>query len=301
VADLIDRSAFHPGELAAQREAGLTEPAERVRPIIASAIPRGAFDFLRRQRLLVLGARDDDGRAWATSLNGPEGFLSAVDPATLRVTADVPRTDPLADVLRGRADVGTLAIDLATRRRFRINGRWRRVDGGAEVDVQQAFGNCPKYIQARAPRDEPAAGPDPVATWGTALDPRQAHLVSTADTFFIATAATVGADVSHRGGNPGFVSVVSPTELSWPDYVGNAMLMTAGNLRVDPAAGLLFPDWRSGATLQLTGTAEVRPAPSGAAHGPASGRETVFRITGSVWTENAFPAGWTAPAYSRFN
>ncbi|TDQ65322.1 hypothetical protein EV188_101572 [Actinomycetospora succinea] len=292
----MSRTAFHDGELAAQRAAGLTEEAERVRPIIAGAIPRGAVEFLARQRMLVLGAADRDGALWATSLHGPEGFLSVADPVTLRARAVVPATDPLADVLRDRADVGTLAIELATRKRFRINGRWHRVEGGGEITVHQAYGNCPQYIQARAVLEEAPAGPVPVATRGTALDAEGARLVEAADTFFIATAAAGGADVSHRGGKPGFVRVVSPTELVWPDYVGNAMMMTAGNLRLNPAAGLLVPDWRTGATLQLTGTAEVRPSAEA-----ATGRETVFRITGSVWTENAFPTGWSEPVYSRFN
>ncbi|GHH48062.1 pyridoxamine 5'-phosphate oxidase family protein [Lentzea cavernae] len=296
---LVDRLAFHPGELEAQRVAGTSELAARVRPIISDAIPRGAFDFLTRQQMLVLGAQDHDGRPWATSLVGQEGFLSAAGPHTLRANAVVVPTDPLAGVLRDEADVGTLAIDLVMRKRLRVNGRWRPVDGGGEIDVHQAFGNCPKYIQARVMTQEPA-GFRPVARRSEVLDTRQSVLVSTADTFFIATAVESGADVSHRGGNPGFVEVVSPAELVWPDYVGNAMMMTAGNLSVNPLAGLLFPDWDSGATLQLTGTAQVRRS-AGGGSGPANGHETVFRITEAVWTENAFPAGWTEPVYSRFN
>ncbi|PRY39055.1 pyridoxamine 5'-phosphate oxidase family protein [Umezawaea tangerina] len=297
--DFVDRLAFHPGELEAQRVAGTSEQAERVRPIISDAIPRGASDFLARQRMLVLGARDREGRPWATALVGPQGFLSAPDPRTLRADATAVPTDPLADVLRDGADVGTLAIDLVGRKRLRVNGRWRPTALGGEVEVHQAFGNCPKYIQARAMTGEPA-GSHPVARRGDRLDTRQSVLVSTADTFFIATSADVGADVSHRGGNPGFVEVVSPIELSWPDYAGNAMMMTAGNLGVNPLAGLLFPDWESGATLQLTGTAEVRRA-TGRRNGPANGQETVFHVTEAVWTENAFPSAWTAPVYSRFN
>ncbi|MEU8632149.1 pyridoxamine 5'-phosphate oxidase family protein [Amycolatopsis sp. NPDC048633] len=301
MADLIDRLAFHPGELEAQRVAGTSEPAERVRPIISDAIPRGAFEFLTRRRMLVLGARDHDGRPWATSLLGPEGFLSAAGPHTLRAAAGVVSTDPLADVLRDEADVGTLAIDLVARKRLRINGRWRPVDGGGEVDVHQAFGNCPKYIQARVMPDDAPGELRPAATRSAVLGDRESALVSSADTFFVATAVTGGVDVSHKGGNPGFAEVVSPAEVRWPDYVGNAMMMTAGNLRVNPLAGLLFPDWESGATLQLTGTAEVRRAADGAAPGPATGQETVFRVTEAIWTEHAFPGGWSAPAYSRFN
>ncbi|MET9224502.1 pyridoxamine 5'-phosphate oxidase family protein [Lentzea sp. NPDC003310] len=299
MADLVDRLAFHPGELEAQRVAGLTELAARVRPIISDTVPRGAFDFLTRQQVLVLGAQDRDGRPWATTLAGPEGFLSAVDAHTVRANATVVPTDPLAEVLREEADVGTLAIDLVMRKRLRINGRWRPVPGGGEVDVHQAFGNCPKYIQARVLTQEPG-GFHPVARRSTTLDPGESLLVANADTFFIATAANGGVDVSHRGGNPGFVDVVSPTELTWPDYVGNAMMMTAGNLTSNPVAGLLFPDWESGAVLQLTGTAEVRWA-SGDQDGPANGHRTVFRVAEAIRTENAFPSGWTEPVYSRFN
>ena len=300
MADLVDRLAFHTGELAAQRVAGTSELAARVRPIISGAIPRGAFDFLTHQRMLVLGAQDRDGRPWATTLVGQEGFLSALDEHTLRAGARVVGTDPLAEVLRDEADVGTLVIDLVARKRLRINGRWRPVDGGGEVDVHQAFGNCPKYIQARVMRDDESADFHPVAHRGQELDTLQSVLVSTADTFFVGTAAAGGVDVSHRGGNPGFVKVLSATELSWPDYVGNAMMMTAGNIGLNPLAGLLFPDWESGSTLQLTGTAEVRRI-EGSTRGPENGQETVFTIAESVWTENAFPAGWSEPAYSRFN
>ncbi|MGI5500086.1 pyridoxamine 5'-phosphate oxidase family protein [Lentzea sp. CA-135723] len=297
--DLVDRLAFHPGELAAQRVAGTAELAARVHPIISDAIPRGAFDFLTRQQMLVLGARDERDRPWATTLVGPEGFLTALDAHTLRAGATVVPTDPLADVLRHETDVGTLAIDLVMRKRLRINGRWRPVDGGGEVDVHQAFGNCPKYIQARVMTEEPPEF-HPVAHRSEALGTRESLVVSTADTFFVATGVESGVDVSHRGGNPGFVEVVSPTELVWPDYVGNAMMMTAGNIGVNPLTGLLFPDWESGATLQLTGTAEVRWA-ARAQNGPGNGHETVFRVAEAIWTENAFPASWTDPAYSRFN
>ncbi|MGW4059804.1 pyridoxamine 5'-phosphate oxidase family protein [Amycolatopsis sp. NPDC004747] len=300
MADLIDRLAFHPGELEAQRVAGTAELAERVRPIISDAIPHGASGFLTRQRMLVLGAQDRDGRPWASTLLGPEGFLSAAGPHTLRAAAGVVAGDPLADVLRDETDVGTLAIDLVARKRLRINGRWRPVDGGGEVDVHQAFGNCPKYIQARVMPDDAPGEFRPVATRAGTLDERDAALVAAADTFFVATAVDGGVDVSHKGGNPGFVDVVSPAELRWPDYVGNAMMMTAGNLGVNPRAGLLFPDWETGATLQLTGTAEVRRAahPTG---GPATGQETVFRIAEAIRTEHSFPSGWSAPKYSRFN
>ena len=92
----------------------------------------------------------------------------------------------------------------------------------------------------------------------SALDDRQQDWIRRADTFFIATRdAEAGADASHRGGNPGFVHVVDGRRLAWPDYSGNRMFQTLGNLESDPRAGVLFPDFVRGRTLQLTGRATV--------------------------------------------
>jgi predicted pyridoxine 5'-phosphate oxidase superfamily flavin-nucleotide-binding protein len=94
------------------------------------------------------------------------------------------------------------------------------------------------------------------------LDADQRAAIAAADTFFVATADADGnADASHRGGNPGFLRVLSPTRLRWPDYRGNSMFMTLGNIEVNPRCGILIPDWSTGATLQLTGTAELTWAP----------------------------------------
>src|SRR5438477_9377928 len=59
--------------------------------------------------------------------------------------------------------------------------------------------------------------------------------------FFIATADTSGhPDCSFKGGAPGFVRVTGPSELAFPDYDGNGMFKSLGNLAVNPHVGLLF-------------------------------------------------------------
>jgi hypothetical protein len=107
---------------------------------------------------------------------------------------------------------------------------------------------------------EPAGPPAPPASarWSTALDAEQQAWITGADTFFVATADEQGdTDASHRGGEPGFVEVVAPDRLRWPEYPGNSMFMTLGNLETRPAAGLLLPDWETGAALLLSGTTRV--------------------------------------------
>ena len=171
----------------------------------------------------------------------------------------VPRPeDPLAETLAGSADVGTLLIDPATRRRMRLNGRARPDGaGGIEIAAREVYANCPKYIHPRIVRLPEAAGAPSVAR-GDRLSPEQAAWVSTTDTLFLATRhATAGADVSHRGGEPGFVRVPDPARVLIPDYSGNMMFNTLGNLAADPRAGLLLVDFDSGRTLQVTGTARI--------------------------------------------
>jgi hypothetical protein len=89
------------------------------------------------------------------------------------------------------------------------------------------------------------------------LGAAQRALIEEADTFFIATAHPErGADASHRGGPPGVVEVAADgASLRVPDYSGNSMFQTLGNLEIDPHAGLLFLDWEGGTSLQLTGRA----------------------------------------------
>ena len=123
--------------------------------------------------------------------------------------------------------------------------------------TEQVYGNCPQYIQAR----ETVAARDMTTEAGrvaTSLDERHRRWLSDADTFFLATAhPRAGADTSRRGGRPGFVHVLDGSRLIFPDYQGNNYFNSLGNITSYPHAGLLVPDFASGAALQLSGTARV--------------------------------------------
>ena len=128
------------------------------------------------------------------------------------------------------------------------------------VDVDQAYGNCPQYIH-RHDVDASVLAPAgaPGFEHGTALTPAAQALVAGADTFFLGTThPTRGNDASHRGGPAGFVRVTSPTQLWWPDFPGNNMFNSFGNLAVDDEAALLFSDFATGATVQMSGTARLQ-------------------------------------------
>ena len=78
--------------------------------------------------------------------------------------------------------------------------------------------------------------------------------------FFIATADAEGRpDCSFKGGMPGFVRVTGPSELAFPDYDGNGMFKSLGNLAVNPSIGMLFIALHDKPKrLRINGTAAVR-------------------------------------------
>ena len=294
-------SSYHQGELAVQQRAGVRGQAARLAGMLAPPNLTGpASRFLAQQRLIVLTARDLEGRLWTSPITGPPGFLTAHD-AYLHVHALPAAGDPLAALAVGQP-IGLLAIDLAQRRRMRINGALVGTIGhGLRVAVDQAYGNCPQYIQQRNlvydPVDERAAA-GPARRGGTLL-PDHLRTISQADTFFLGTAhPDSGADASHRGGTPGFVRVDGP-DLWWPDYPGNNMFNSLGNLAVDDAAALLFMDFATGSALYLSGTAAVEwTSPAALGDDGHTGRRIGFRPS-QVVARSGTPTSAPPIAYPR--
>ncbi|MGH7527445.1 MAG: pyridoxamine 5'-phosphate oxidase family protein [Gemmatimonadales bacterium] len=280
---------YHPGELAVQDRAGVRARASRVAGSIHDAVPEVAKAFLEQLRFVVVATAGSDGRPWASLLRGEPGFARVPDPQTVRIAALPLPGDPLADNLGVSRFAGLIAPDLAARRRMRLNGRLEPTgDGAILLRADQVYSNCPKYIQPRG-REDATVRPTPrLVSRAESLTDAQRAWVRRADTFFIATINPgEGADASHRGGVPGFVAVEGD-RLVWPDYAGNSMYNTLGNIAVHPRAGILIPDFESGAVLQLTGRASIDWDPGRAEAVPGAERlaelvvEEVVEIAGAL-------------------
>lgn len=294
----------HAGERAVRERSGEADLAARVSRMITRDVPAPAAAFLAERPMLVVAARDGDGAVWCSLLTGPPGFAHAADPRTVVIDAVPVAGDPLAGVLgRPGTPIGLLAIEPETRRRMRVNGHARPVDGGLVVDTDEVYSNCPKYISRRAVVGVDGgrgAAAGPVA--GAALTAGDRTLIAAADAFFVASAhADRGADASHRGGRPGFVTVHDDRSLSFPDYTGNSLYMTLGNITAEPHVGLLFPDWASGDLLLLTGTAQIDWSAERAAAHPGAHRVVDVRIDRTIRLPGASPLRWGPAELSRFD
>ena len=263
---------FHAGERALQVQAGSREQMAAAGPrVIRDYMPDQHREFFAQLPFLVVGSLDANLQPWASVLAAPAGFAHSPDATHLRIDALPAAGDPLAGQLAQGASLGLLGIEPHTRRRNRMNGTVASLDAaGFMVEVQQSFGNCPRYIQAREPVFAAARSDSPPVQRLDALDLAAQRLIGSADTLFIATAypesaaagddadaRSHGVDVSHRGGRPGFIRVDEGGVLTVPDFNGNRFFNTLGNLMAHPRAGLLFIDHDSGELLHVAATAEV--------------------------------------------
>jgi len=82
--------------------------------------------------------------------------------------------------------------------------------------------------------------------------------IEAADMVFVATADELGRPTcSYKGGDPGFVRVLDQRTIALPDYDGNGMFLSWGNVLVNPHVGLLFIDFERRRRLRLDGHASV--------------------------------------------
>jgi predicted pyridoxine 5'-phosphate oxidase superfamily flavin-nucleotide-binding protein len=304
-------SQFHAGEQTIQHHFGMRERmagVKAIRPFMAG----DHRDFFTELSYIVVGAPDPAGQLWASVLFGDPGFITAPDPRLLRIGALPAAGDPLAGTLAAGTPIAVLGIELATRRRNRAAGRIAEApdEGAIAIAIEQCYGNCPQYIWPRAAGPAAAEAPAPLVAEDVAIDDgRVARMVGAADTFFIASqyrdpdgGERGGVDVSHRGGEAGFMAVTDGA-IVWPEYRGNFFFNTLGNLHLNPAAGLLIPDFATGDLLQLTGRVELL-WPRGGTHRaegmPATNCLVRFRPERIVLRAGAMPAAWRLLGGARY-
>ncbi|KEF51690.1 uncharacterized protein A1O9_12325 [Exophiala aquamarina CBS 119918] len=288
---------WHPGEVAVQQKYGFSDAV--------SEHWRLTENFMREQHrifhtlnlpFIPVTTVDGLGRPWGSIVAGATGeigFVTSPDTKTLVVDTQLWPGDPLLDTIRRWINsksrdglalenflTAGLGIEFPTRRRNKFAGRIRGVVPRSDLqfqldlEIQEALGNCPKYINIR--RFIPCQNRRPSIVFhrsnmeaGERLPPRVVELITDADTVFIASiyeseSSTAKRYPSHAGMNarsglPGFTRV-RPSDgrtVVLPDYSGNRFLMSLGNVESAGLVGLTIVSFTTGEVLYLTGQAQV--------------------------------------------
>jgi predicted pyridoxine 5'-phosphate oxidase superfamily flavin-nucleotide-binding protein len=282
---------FHNGELMVQDKLGVKEAVAKYAPrMIRSFMLDQHRELFEKLPFVVIGGLDKLGNVWATIMAGNSGFVTTADETQLLVNAGLFTGDPLEDGLLTDSKVGFLGIETTTRRRNRMNGRVSvKTEDQLGIRVEQSFGNCPQYIQKREigmTRGDQAVV-NCVKTETLSAPARQ--VIETADTFFIASRthemneeASTGLDVSHRGGLPGFIEILDDNTIRFPDYAGNRVYNTLGNIVDDGRVGLVFVDYDNDALLYISGIAKIIWDDEISGHGPEVERIIELKIRETV-------------------
>ncbi|KAL7900147.1 hypothetical protein HDV63DRAFT_370496 [Trichoderma sp. SZMC 28014] len=321
---------WHHGERAMHRE---TRNPHLENPT-SDGFPMPYAVRVMHSQLLALGTLDDEGRPWTTIWGGERGFARPVAEGVLGIRSAVDKeNDPVygafwksseskvssepgeEGIIRpeGGKMMSGLSIDLETRDRVKLAGRL--IAGGdmpgPDSEVQLAFavteslGNCPKYINKKAlesivPQPE-LIRRDPDAV----LPPEAIALIEKADMFFLSSTNGDSMDTNHRGGPRGFIRVLQNdeggVELVYPEYSGNRLYQSLGNLKVNPLIGLVIPDYDTSDALYLTGESTILLGKEAAALLPRSNMAVKITVTASHLVKASLPFRGTPNEPSPYN
>lgn len=236
---------YHVGQRAIQQEAKSTIIADKLSSWVGP-VARNA----ERADLIVLAKLDAHKELQITVMSGAAPLVSAQE-IEEEILIHLPQA--LADHIPPDTLIGGIVISPSEYARSRIYGRLKQADGVLELRCQNAVTNCRKYIYPSiATGQTPQIGPASRQS-RAADDPDVIRILSTAVTSFLATAQPDGTpDVSHRGGEPGFLEYNPATcRIEWIDYFGDGVFMSAGNIRASGTFSLLVFDLETGDGIEL--------------------------------------------------
>ncbi|RKU49335.1 hypothetical protein DL546_009864 [Coniochaeta pulveracea] len=325
MASLSEQPVWHPGEVAVHKL--LSAPNSAYEKPGSKGLPAPYAYRITASPIVALGTLDPGDRPWTTILGGERGFARPVARDTLAVASLVDRQhDPVVNALLGDSGEGevvhpdggkvisALSIDLENRDRVKISGRMAvGVTTGRDsvgelqmlVKVEETLGNCPKYMNKkviRAHLPEPKLVSDTLPLPGEALD-----LIGRADMFFLSSTYGEAMDTNHRGGPAGFVRVVRNEDgdggvvLAYPEYSGNRLYETLGNLYLNPKLGLAIPDFETSNVLYVTGTAEILVGADAAALLPHTKLAIKISVSSAKFVRDGLPFRGTAGQMSPYN
>ncbi|RMZ87827.1 hypothetical protein DV736_g4947, partial [Chaetothyriales sp. CBS 134916] len=318
----FEAQEWHEGENRIHELTGIRRDGNPNAPFLT---PRAA-NMVQRYSLLALGTLDEDDNIWCTVWGGQPPFMKPLAQSILAISTRVDAShDPVVQALfKGKDEgeviktsdpgpmIGGLSIHLEVRGRVKLYGRMiagalSASDGQGEapnhgksgevqlvVRIDQSLGNCPKYLNKKfISSHEPSSKLSSTATHLTA---EAIGVIRQADLFFVASAhAHEDMDCNHRGGPPGFIRVyqpqdsLAPTQIVWPEYSGNNLYQTLGNLIVTPKAGIVVPNFDTGDVLYLTGEAQVLVGADAARVIAKSKLAVSFTVTAARLVENGLP------------
>ncbi|KAF9495869.1 hypothetical protein BDN71DRAFT_1390638 [Pleurotus eryngii] len=311
---------WHRGERAIQEKLGYRAAMAMAFAAIDGDMPEQHREFyVTKLPFVPVTTLDGLGRPWGSILagaNGEPGFIQSPSDVKLVLDTRVWEGDPLLQNsdLFGKKDkmlVAGIGVEFSTRRRNKFAGWISKLEKKGQqiqlqLDVNEAIGNCPKYINVRDLVPHPQASPKIIhrelrLSPSGRLPDETIKFILDADTVFIGTSYVAPKEdessypshvgMNQRGGRRGYIRV-KPSDgrtVVLPDYSGNRLMTSLGNIEVTPLASLTFVSFTRGDILYLTGEAQTLVGPAAHKVMPLHNALTTVRTTGYIFVADALP------------
>ena len=241
--------AYHDGQRAVQREANSLAVANNLSTWVGPVA-----DYANEADLIVLACATADAPRVAV-LSGPAPLVSATLVGS-EISVLLPRM--IENILPVDRQWGGIVINPATARRSRVAGRPTVIGDQIQLPCTIAFTNCRKYMTPTSSTGSSLRmGPDEQRHCAL-NDAWIVNAIAEGETAFLITVTPDNvADVSHRGGQPGFLRYNAALGvISWTEYLGDGMFVSTGNLRQRSRFTLIVLDYESGNAARLDGVAQ---------------------------------------------
>ncbi|KAF9554604.1 hypothetical protein CPC08DRAFT_766583 [Agrocybe pediades] len=321
---MASRPGWHRGEDAIHAKLGYDQIENAVdlyKWIMLEMPDEEARFYSSKIQYLPMCILDNEGRPWVSVLareDGQIGYIHYPARNTLQVEATLWDGDPFVGYFEDTEDgqrsplFASVGIEVSTRTRNKFAGRIEEAQLQGKslkltLKAAQAIGNCPKYITIRDLH--------PHSNTACAIRRRNVHMgaeerlpddviqfILSANSSILGTvyeAPKEDASVhpshlgaNHRGGKPGFLRV-KPSDgrtIVLPDYSGDRIMTSLGNIEVTPLAALTIISFDTGDILYITGRAKNIHGDEARAIMPLQNLLTEIYVTGYTFVRDAFPA-----------
>lgn len=252
-------SVYHDGEKYIQEQMGVTAKANSLSSMIHNDIPIAAAQFLATLDFCVITFSINNKELHNSIVFGFESFIKILNTKEMLIDLENKSFIPKDIYENEKISIGFIGLDFENRMRIRINGTGKIEDNKLHLYINEVYSNCPKYINDRETIGKLDFLNDSNLTKYTTLENDCKKILSHADTFFLSSIhENNGADISHKGGEKGFLRVISPKILEFEDFQGNNMYNTLGNIHINPNVSIILIDFTSNDILHITGIATIK-------------------------------------------
>ena len=252
-------NVFHKGEQHIQEVMSVTNQANTLSSMIQNSIPNIASKFLEALRFCVVSLNISANNLFTCVIYNQDSFIEVLDNKT--ITVDLKYSSHIPEIFfqEKNLNIGMIGLDFSSAKRIRINGTAKICDDKIIININEIYSNCPKYIKRRVLKSNyELLGKQRIHSQDK-IDNELTKIISKSDEFFLSSShKEKGLDVSYKGGEKGFITVLNSNQLQFDDLPGNNLYNSLGNIHTNEYINMFFIDYKNHNTYNIRGKATIK-------------------------------------------